>query len=74
MNPNTCNPKRPATENQPSTAVKSCRCGRRWTALEWRGLPFVGVMDFGEEDEPRLELRNCDCGSTLSRQIEEDAQ
>jgi len=36
----------------------------------WSALPLVGVQEVA--DGPHLELRNCACGSTLSREICED--
>ena len=41
----------------------SC-CGKVFTRKQWRELLFVGLQDF--PGEPLLELRNCDCGSTLA--------
>jgi hypothetical protein len=39
-----------------------CGCGRVYTRAEWEKLRFVGWQHDGEE---RIELRNCDCGSTF---------
>jgi hypothetical protein len=44
--------------------VKSCACGRTFTAHTWKLLAKVGHhRDFVE----KLELRNCPCGSTIAR-------
>ena len=43
-----------------------CSCGATYSENEWRALPLVGTM--GDEAE-RLELRNCVCGSTRARVI-----
>lgn len=34
----------------------------------WQSLPLVGVQH-DESPHPDLELRNCSCGSTLSRPV-----
>jgi hypothetical protein len=57
------------------SAAKECGCGRTHTPSEWPHLPFVGVMDGFEAEGnepaiPSLELRNCDCGSTLAVEIQ----
>lgn len=43
---------------------KACACGRSYSETEWRSLPLVGVQhwEWGEANE----MRNCECGSTLS--------
>ena len=43
---------------------KTCRCGASWSRKAWAQLPLVGYADGGDDGE--LELRNCDCGSTLA--------
>ncbi len=43
--------------------LKSCACGQTYTGPRWKGLVFVGYM---AGDGGDLELRNCDCGSTLA--------
>jgi hypothetical protein len=43
---------------------KTCRCGAAWSHAAWATLFFVGYADGGEDGE--LELRNCECGSTLA--------
>lgn len=40
----------------------TCSCGRKYTAEQWKSLPFVGHMP--NYDMTTLELRNCVCGST----------
>lgn len=47
---------------------KTCRCGESWSRERWAALGLVGYTDGGEDGE--LELRNCDCGSTLAVQRE----
>lgn len=42
--------------------VKTCGCGLRHTAAEWKKLQFVGQSDDGVD---RYEWRNCACGSTI---------
>jgi hypothetical protein len=51
---------------------KCGKCGRIYDSAQWVCLPIVGfqTFDYGEEFET-LELRNCDCGSTMARSIEE---
>lgn len=37
---------------------------------EWLELPLVGIQRFDDDDGPvELELRNCNAGSTLARQV-----
>lgn len=49
--------------------LKECACGLDYTLHDWELLPYVGRQDFewGEVHE----LRNCHCGSTLVKVIEE---
>jgi hypothetical protein len=49
-----------------ATIVKSCKCGQRFTQMQWNSLPNVGRMDLEEDGDKRLELRNCPCGSTIA--------
>jgi hypothetical protein len=46
---------------------KVCGCCRHSYATEgdWQTVPMCGVQDF-PEDNIRLELRNCPCGSTIA--------
>jgi hypothetical protein len=53
----------------PTEIVLRCACGLTYDMAGWRRLPFVGVSDLGGE---RLELRNCQCGSTHSAEIPPD--
>jgi hypothetical protein len=46
--------------------VKVCKCGQKFTETQWRALPLVGKMDYEEDGDKRLELRNCPCGSTIA--------
>jgi hypothetical protein len=50
--------------------VKTCACGRGFTAEEWHELARVGVHHEGG-GEPDLELRTCPCGSTLAVELTE---
>ena len=43
--------------------VAECSCGDEYLDSQFKALPFVGVMDVGED---RLEIRKCRCGSTVS--------
>jgi hypothetical protein len=46
----------------------ACGCGLSHTLpASWLALPFVGLQDDG--DGGHLELRNCPCGSTLTREV-----
>ena len=49
--------------------MKTCSCGRHHDAAAWRGLPFVGVQAMGGE---RVELRNCQCRSTIAVELGPD--
>ena len=44
--------------------TKTCPCGQRHDRNDWERLRLVGTMDDG--DGGTLELRNCQCGSTIS--------
>jgi len=58
--------------------VKTCACGRAFTAAEWFALDYVGPLYIPPGDDPETEppehfdLRNCVCGSTLSGPTEKD--
>lgn len=55
-----------------SECVKTCPCCKRvYTAEQWRDLPLLGVMRF--PGEPTLELRNCDCYSTMAIEVQPEA-
>lgn len=43
--------------------VKTCGCGRCYTATGWRNLRLVGEQDDGVD---RIEIRQCTCGSTIA--------
>lgn len=50
----------------------ACSCGRLYTKVQWRALPFVGLQVDSEET---LELRNCTaCNSTQSVPVEREAR
>ena len=54
----------------PDEPYKTHYCGNdtyaTYTQEEWEQLESMGVQDYEEEGDQRLELRNCTCGSTLS--------
>lgn len=51
------------------TFPKRCtKCAKLHTAAEWRALEYVGIQDIDETEA--LELRNCQCGSTISVHVE----
>jgi len=53
------------------TVFKVCTCCYRWiTGEEWSKLPFIGRQE-GEDGE-LLELRNCQCNSTLAIELTRD--
>ncbi len=47
--------------------VTTCSCGQTYTAAAFRNLPLCGYQADGDGGE--LELRNCACGSTISRDV-----
>jgi len=49
--------------------VKRCACGRAFTVEQWRELRLVGVMRDEVDSDEDLEVRNCRCGSTISRRL-----
>jgi hypothetical protein len=49
---------------------KPCGCGRTHTAAQWAALEMVGTQP--DYAGGALELRNCECGSTLSVPVEPD--
>lgn len=55
-----------------NTIEKRCGCGRVFDRDAWDGLPYVGrqVVE-ADETEPELviELRNCECNSTLAIEL-----
>lgn len=60
------------TQPAPPTAnLHQCSCGSTYTQAEWDAFPSIGFMDggFGR----LLDLRNCACGSTMSREVDADA-
>lgn len=40
--------------------------------VRWNALPFVGIQHGAADLSYVLELRNCTCGSTLGRRIQEE--
>jgi CheY-like chemotaxis protein len=59
----------PSEPRLPPDAVKRCSCGREHTRAQWAALARCGRMHLVRRHAV-LELRNCDCGSTLALQIE----
>ncbi len=56
-------------------AVNTCGCGVSYNLDEWRSLPLAGVQTFDDgQDPPRLELRNCPCGSTRGIEIDNEGE
>ena len=53
----------PPPPTMPAPPDKACACGRVHDVYDWVRLPFVGIMS---DDVDRLELRNCECNSTLA--------
>lgn len=53
-----------STETQ---VLKQCTCCGK--EQQWRSLKYIGRMDLSEEGVADLELRNCDCGSTLAMEV-----
>jgi hypothetical protein len=47
---------------EPEKSMKTCGCGRNYSAAEWKLLPYVGRQD---DEVEHIELRNCPCGSTI---------
>lgn len=43
-----------------------------WTALRFVGIQHVEADETGPAE--RLELRDCSCGSTLARKLDDEAQ
>ncbi len=52
--------------------VKRCKCGRTYDRTEWQRLRLVGTQDDG--DGGLLELRNCECRSTISVELPKDQE
>jgi hypothetical protein len=51
--------------------MKLCACGRSISPDSWGRLPLLGTTDNGRGIGELLELRNCNCGSTLAKPIGE---
>lgn len=49
---------------------KVCACGRSYSHDEWHELKVLPVWDIGLEY--RLDLRNCECNSTMAIKVYED--
>lgn len=55
--------------------VHTCSCGETHTLEQWRKLPLRGVQTFSDGlDPPKLEIRNCVCGSTRALEINNDGE
>lgn len=52
----------------PGPTLKECKCGRKFTALDWLDLPICGLMDSGD-DYTMLDLRHCPCRSTIAVEV-----
>lgn len=54
-----------------NAVVRACRtCGRAHDAESWAALPLLGWQGLRREGETTcLELRNCECGSTLAIEV-----
>lgn len=50
---------------------KQCGCGRLHSERDWKRLRYVGEM--GDEQYGVLELRNCQCQSTLAIRVKRAA-
>jgi hypothetical protein len=51
--------------------IKRCPCGALYSLPDWQDLELVGHYP---DERPPLELRNCECGSTIALEVEaEDA-
>ena len=46
--------------------TKNCACGRTYSRCEWEALKVIGYHDAHYDEDKRLELRNCNCGSTIT--------
>jgi hypothetical protein len=55
------------TRKSSADYIHECSCGKTYTIEEWRKLPLVGTVDYGEGP---LELRNCTCRSTRTVEID----
>jgi CheY-like chemotaxis protein len=58
---------------QPTSFSKRCGCGRVYDEDTWSALKLVGEIDNGRDVGERLELRQCQCKSTLAWQIGQHA-
>lgn len=57
----------PGTGVRPAASlviVKVCACGAAYTVAAWKELEHVAIWEF---DSTVLDLRQCACGSTISR-------
>jgi hypothetical protein len=45
---------------------KKCGCGREYNEFTWQTLHYVGTYHEPDPNEPDLELRNCQCKSTIA--------
>ncbi|MBV9949581.1 MAG: response regulator [Myxococcales bacterium] len=54
---------------QPAHAGKRCACGREYDEESWRTLRLIGEADNGRGAGERLELRLCECKSTLAWEL-----
>lgn len=55
---------------------KTCTCcGQEYSKAEWNKLASLGAMKFEEEngDEITIDMRNCECGGTMSAEVEAES-
>lgn len=45
--------------------MKTCSCGRHYTANDWLDLKPLGLT-FGPSEFQALDMRNCSCTSTMA--------
>lgn len=51
--------------------VVQCGCGKRYDAKGWAKLKSIGVQRLKEYGMKDLEMRNCSCGSTLAKELDQ---
>lgn len=56
-----------ASTPAPNPETIQCGCGRKYSTEEWNRLEYVGLQD--DQDGGWLELRNCQCRSTLAIEV-----
>ncbi len=68
-------PQSPAPERHRTICSTATHDAIRATPAAWQSLPYVGQQDSETDDGTPcvLELRNCDCGSTLAIELTDDS-